>query len=49
MKNPYISLHKLKPKTKSSLAATRGRARGVPGGPLPPQNFACLPQWFPQN
>ena len=26
-------------------APSRGRARGVPGGPLPPQNFA----WPPKN
>jgi len=27
----------------------RGGARGVPGGPLPAQNFAWPPQWPPQN
>ena len=27
----------------------RGGAKGVPGGPLPPQNFAWSSQWPPQN
>jgi len=26
----------------------RGGARGVPGGPLPPQNFVWPPQWPPK-